>query len=73
MDENNELVKLRGDPTNSLTGLINPKTGLLTITFGNGTGKATTVGKGAVLQNVTNAGGFFWEKPTGDRFSCSPS
>ena len=72
MDENNELVKLRGDPTNSLTGLINPKTGLLTITFGNGTGKATTVGKGAVLQNVTNAGGFFLGKTNGGSILLQP-
>jgi hypothetical protein len=62
VSNNNALVKLPESPTNSLTGSINPKTGLLTITFGNGAGKTTTTGKGAVLQNATNAGGFFLGK-----------
>ena len=56
---NNVLVKVGASPTNSLTGTIDPKTGLLTVTFGNGKGKATTIGYGAVLQNATNAAGFF--------------
>jgi phospholipase/lecithinase/hemolysin len=56
----NALVKTAGgSPANSLTGSINPKNGLLTIAFGNDTGRATTNGVGAVLQNTTNAGGFF--------------
>ena len=59
VSNNNTLVKLPGSPTNSLTGSINTNTGLVTITFGNGAGTATTAGKGAVLQNVTNAAGFF--------------
>jgi hypothetical protein len=62
VSNNNALVKLSESPTNSLTGSINPKTGLLTITFGNGAGKATTTAKGAVLQNESNAGGFFLGK-----------
>jgi hypothetical protein len=62
VSNNDALVKLAGSPTNSLTGSINPKTGLLTITFGNGAGKATTVGTGAVLQNATSAAGFFLGK-----------
>lgn len=56
----NQVVKLAdGSPTNSLTGSINPKTGVWTVTFGNGNGRATTEGKGAFLQNTSNAGGFF--------------
>ncbi len=56
----NQLAKLAdGSPSNSLTGSINPKTGVWTITFGNGTGRATTQGRGAFLQNTTDAGGFF--------------
>ena len=62
VSNNNALVKLPGNPTNSLTGSINSKSGLLTITFGNGAGKATTAGKGAVLQNSTNGAGFFLGK-----------
>jgi hypothetical protein len=42
-----------------LTGSINPKTGVLTVVFGNGTGPTTTHGLGAVLQDTANAGGFF--------------
>jgi outer membrane biogenesis lipoprotein LolB len=59
LSNNNTFVKLAGSPTNSLTGTNNPKTGLLTITFGNGAGKSTTTATGAVLQNATNGGGFF--------------
>jgi hypothetical protein len=59
---NNEVIKESGTPTNSLAGAINPKTGLMTITFGNGDGKATTKGYGAVLQDSTNAGGYYLTK-----------
>ena len=60
VSNNNALGKLAGSPTNSLTGTIAPKTGLLTLTFGNGAaGKATTAGTGAVLQSGTNGGGYF--------------
>jgi hypothetical protein len=53
------LTVLSGGPTNSLSGSITPKTGLLTLTFGNGNGAATTQGVGAVLQNSNTGGGFF--------------
>jgi hypothetical protein len=59
VSSNNTLVKLPESPTNLLTGSINPDTGLLTITFGNGTGKATAAVAGAILQNATNGGGYF--------------
>ena len=56
----NALVKMADtSPPNSLTGSINPKNGVLTVVFGNATGRTTTRGVGAVLQNTTNAGGFF--------------
>ncbi len=58
----NVLTKSGSTPTNSLTGNINPKTGLLTITFGNGSGRAVTAGKGAALQATTNAAGYFLGK-----------
>jgi hypothetical protein len=63
----NTVVKVGTSPTNFLTGTIAPKTGLLQITFGNGTGTATTVGYGAVLQDSTNGGGYFVTK-TNDGF-----
>ena len=62
IDEPNKLVNATNTPTNSLTGTINLKTGLLQITFGNGDGRATTKGYGAMLQNTTNAGGYFATK-----------
>jgi hypothetical protein len=72
MSNNNTLLKLPGSPTNSLTGAITPKTGLLTVTFGNGAGKATTKGTGAVLQNATNAGGFFLGKTNAGSIILQP-
>jgi uncharacterized repeat protein (TIGR03803 family) len=59
---NNTLIKEPGSPSNSLTGVLNPKTGLLKFTFGNGTGKATTTGYAAILQDSTNGGGYFLTK-----------
>jgi hypothetical protein len=72
VSDNNALVKLPGSPTNSLSGSINPKTGLLTITFGNGAGKATTAGKGAVIQNVNSAAGFFLGKTNAGSILLQP-
>jgi hypothetical protein len=62
VSNNNALAKLGGLPTNSLTGSINPKTGLLSVTFGNGAGKTTTAGLGVVLQSSNSAAGFFVTK-----------
>ncbi|MGA2557855.1 MAG: hypothetical protein ABSG04_16415, partial [Verrucomicrobiota bacterium] len=62
VSNNNALAKLGGVPLNSLTGSINPKTGLLSVTFGNGNGKAATAGAGAVLQSSNSAAGFFVTK-----------
>ena len=56
---NNTLTNLGILPTNSVTGFINPKTGFLNLTFGHGNGLATNSAFGAILQNTTNAGGFF--------------
>jgi hypothetical protein len=56
---NNTLTNLGILPTNSVTGFINPKTGLLNLTFANGNGIASNSAVGAILQNTTNAGGFF--------------
>jgi hypothetical protein len=72
VSNNNALVKLAGSPTNSLSGSINPKTGLLTITFGNGAGKATTAGKGAVLQSMNSGGGFFLGKTNAGSIRLQP-
>ncbi len=62
VSNNNALARLGGVPLNSLTGSINPKTGLLSVTFSNGNGKAATAGAGAVLQSSNSAAGFFATK-----------
>jgi uncharacterized repeat protein (TIGR03803 family) len=59
VSKTNTLVKLGTSTTNLLTGSIASKTGLLTLSFGNGKGRAVTAGLGAVLQSQTNGGGFF--------------
>jgi len=71
---NNSVVETSGaaNPPNSLKGTVAPKTGLLTITFGNGTGNATTVGFGAILQNSTNGGGYFVTRTNAGAILLSP-
>jgi uncharacterized repeat protein (TIGR03803 family) len=56
---NSTFVNQGGFTTNSFSGSIAPKTGLLNIRFGNGNGTNTTAGAGAVLQNQNAGGGFF--------------
>jgi hypothetical protein len=73
ISNNNTLIKLADSPTNTLTGTNNPKNGLLTITFGNGDGKATTKATGAALQSTTNAAGFFLGKTNAGSFLLLPS
>ncbi len=72
VNNDNALVKLSGGSTNSLTGSINPKTGLLTLTFGHGSGKSTTTGVAAVLQNVTSAAGYFLGNTNAGSILLSP-
>jgi uncharacterized repeat protein (TIGR03803 family) len=58
---NNKLTNEGALPANSLTGVIAPKTGQWTLTFGGGN-KTTTKAYGAVLQNQTHGisgGGYF--------------
>jgi hypothetical protein len=47
------------NPTNSLSGSIAPKTGLLSVTFGSGAGKGTLTGYGALLPDWAGGGGYF--------------
>jgi Immunoglobulin domain len=70
---NDVVVKTSTTPTNSLTGTIAPKTGLLQITFGNGAGKATTVGYGVMLQDSTNGAGFFVTKTNAGAILLTPN
>ena len=72
---NNTLTNLGGLPTNSVSGSINPKTGLLNLTnlaFANGNGPATNSAVGAILQNTANAGGFFLTSTNAGSFKLQP-
>ncbi len=69
---NNILTNLGVLPTNFLSGSVNPKTGFLTFTFGNGNAMATNRASGAFLQNTTNAGGFFLTTTNAGAFNLQP-
>jgi uncharacterized repeat protein (TIGR03803 family) len=56
--EYSKTFTLKESGTGYLSGSVNPKTGLLKVTFGSKAGK-TTNGFGAILQNTTNGGGYF--------------
>ena len=64
ISHNDTFVKLPASPTGSLSGSILPKTGVFTLTFGNGTGKATTTGSGVFIQPQPIAGGCFLQGTT---------
>jgi BspA type Leucine rich repeat region (6 copies) len=72
VSNNSALVKLPSVVTNSLTGSITTKNGLLTVTFGDGPGKTTVTGTGAVLQNANSAGGFFLGKTNAGSIILQP-
>jgi uncharacterized repeat protein (TIGR03803 family) len=69
---NSTLIKEAGSPTNSLAGTFSPTTGLLKITFGNGTGKSTTTGYAAILRDTTNGHGYFLTKTNAGAIILSP-
>jgi hypothetical protein len=66
------LTKLAGGATNSLTGLIILKSGMLTLTFGDGPGKTTGTATGVLLQNVISGGGFFVGKTNAGSMLLQP-
>jgi hypothetical protein len=72
VNSNNTLVKLAGGPTNALQGLVNSKTGLLTVDFGTVNGKATNVGKGVMLQNTSAGGGYFLGRTNSGSIGLQP-
>lgn len=73
LSTNNALLEQGTNPTNSLTGSIAPKTGLLSITFGNGNGTNTSTGSGAaILQNLSVAEGFFTTKTNAGSIQLLP-
>ena len=54
-----------------MTGSINPKTGLLKVTFGSKPAK-TTNGFGAILQNAAFGGGYFLTLTNGEAVELGP-
>jgi hypothetical protein len=71
--KNEDLPVQGGGSTNSLSSKIAPKTGLLTITFGNGNGPNTTSATGTILQNHALGGGFFTTKTNAGAFTLTPT
>jgi hypothetical protein len=69
---NSTLRKETNSLTNSLTGTFTAKTGLLKITFGNGTGKDTTTGYAAILGDSTNAAGYYVTKTNAGTITLVP-
>jgi hypothetical protein len=57
-----KLVQGTNAPISLFTGTVNAKTGLLTVTFGTGSGKTTASGHGVFLQNSNIGGGYFLYK-----------
>ena len=53
-----------------VNGTINYKTGLLTVTIGSGASKIT--GRGAILLNETNGGGYFLTKTNAEAIKLGP-
>ncbi len=70
--DKNSLVKSSGAPTSSLTGSLNPKTGLLKVVFGNGVGKSTSSGSAVLLQGSSIGEGFFLGKTNGGSILLQP-
>jgi sugar lactone lactonase YvrE len=66
---NNYKLGMQSGPTN-LSGSLNPKTGLLTVTIGSGASKST--GYGVLLPNGTNGGGFFLDKTNAGAIILQP-
>jgi hypothetical protein len=67
--KNLTLSKVSG--TGVVTGSINPKTGLLKVTFGSKPAK-TTNGFGAILQNAAFGGGYFLTLTNGEAVELGP-
>jgi hypothetical protein len=70
---NNVLYNPAASPTNSLTGTINPHTGQLQVTFGDGDGRQTLRGYGAMLQNLGSGAGYFTTKTNAGSMTLEPT
>lgn len=73
--DKNKIVPASGatnNATNSLSGSINPKNGVITLSFGTGAGKSTATAFGAMLLDTTNAGGYFVRGTKFGSFNINP-
>lgn len=71
VNDDNSLTSLAAEPTNSLSGSINPQTGRLTVTIANDDGGIIT-NYGAVVQTTTNGGGYFLTSTNGGSMILEP-
>ncbi|HEX3718291.1 MAG TPA: hypothetical protein VH595_10015 [Verrucomicrobiae bacterium] len=69
--DDNSLTSLAAEPTNSLSGSINPQTGRVTVTIANDDGGIIT-NYGAVVQTTTNGGGYFLTATNGGSMILEP-
>jgi hypothetical protein len=69
----NTIIPEAGSPVESLAGTINPKTGQLTVTFKIGSSTTTTTAYGAILQDSTNAGGYFLTQTNAGSLLLTPN
>jgi hypothetical protein len=72
-ESNNTVIKSGDAPTNTLTGVINPKTGLIHLTFEDGLRKTTKTAYGAFLQNSQTAAGYFVNTTNRGGFELGPT
>jgi len=72
IDYKKDDLAVIGNPANSLSSTIDPKHGLLTITFGNGDGTNTTTATGVILQDHALGGGYFMTSTNTGAFSLQP-
>jgi hypothetical protein len=73
VESNNTIVKSGSSPTNTVTGVLNPRSGLIQLTFEDGVGKTKRIAYGAFLQNMQTAAGFFVNTTNRGAFELQPS
>jgi hypothetical protein len=73
VESNNTIVKSGSSPTNTVTGVLNPRSGLIQLTFEDGVGKTKRIAYGAFLQDSQTAAGFFVNTTNRGAFELEPS
>ncbi len=72
LNAHNALIQNAATASNSLSGTVNPRTGLLTVTLGQGLGHPVIAARGAALQDSTNGAGYFLSKTNSGSILLTP-